>query len=65
MTYNLLGKLLDVNTLEVALLLLNKISCTVESNTTIVADDTATAVSVRQTGNDVGMACSLDVVVVC
>ena len=65
MTYNLLGELLYVDTLEVALLLLDKVGSTVESNTTIVADDTATTVSVRQTGNDVSMASSLDIIVVC
>ena len=64
MTYNLLGKFLNIDTLKVTLLLLYKVGCTVKSNTTIVADDTATSVCVWQTCNDMGMTCSLYVIVI-
>ena len=65
MTNYLFCKLLYVDALEVALLLLDEVSSSVECHTTIVADDASTSVSVRQTGDNVGMTCSLDIIVVC
>ena len=63
-TYDLLGELLDVDTLVETLLLLDKVCCTIESYTTIVTDDTATTISVGQTCDDVSVTCSLDIIVV-
>ena len=65
MANDFLSKLLDVDTLEVALLLLDKVCCTVKSYTTVVADDTATTVCVGQTSDDMSMACSLNIIVIC
>ena len=64
MAYDFLCKLLNIDTFEITLLLLNKVCCTIKSYTTIVTDDTSTTISVGQTGDDMSMARSLDVIIV-
>ena len=63
-TNYLLGELLDVNALVETLLLLNQVCCTIEGDTAVVTDDTATAIGIGQTGDDVRVTGSLDVIVV-
>ena len=63
-TNNLFCELVDVDTLVEALLLLNQVSSTIEGDTTIVTNDTATTISIGQTCDDVCMTGSLDIIVV-
>ena len=62
--HDFLGEFLYVDTLVVALLLFNQVGGAIEGDAPVVTDDAAAAVCIRKSGDDMCMACSLDVIII-